>query len=244
MIIGNGDAFLLKSQDGSFKKYTEDTLEGVISARGITAGATQTQAGATQLIRPENLVTTVATAGDGVRLPDAVAGQVVIVRNAGAAALAVYPSTGEDINGGSANASISLAVGDEVVFVATDSDSWVTRDAGQIASVTTSATPASGSNGAQFTFKDRAGNAISGRRAMTAFLCDVNGDLLAAGTSLAVLTNGKLAELVAGRVALVETSSAGLLGVTLTHGTPGTYYLAFVLPSGRLLVSGALVVNA
>ncbi len=110
--------------------------------------------------------------------------------------------------------------------------------------MTTTATPASGSNGVQFVFKNAAGATIGApRRAFQMFLSDVNGDVIAAATSVAALTNGKVTQLVTGQIALAETSAAGLLGVTLTHGTPGSYYLSFVMPSGKVVTSDILTVN-
>ena len=80
---------------------------------------------------------------------------------------------------------------------------------------------------------------------MRSLLCYVSssaGAQATAATSLAALTNGSLTTLVTGKVALVTTSAAGLLGITLTM-TAGTYYLTFVLPNGKIITSSALVVN-
>ena len=211
---------------------------------GITAGATQTQGGATALTAEFNDVTTVSTAGDGVKLLTAVAGQRQTVRNSGALALAVYPNTSDAIDAVSANGAVTLQPGEEVQFDAIDATTWRTNwGADDIASVTTSATPASGSNAAQFTFKNRGAVAVTGRRVLKAWLCDASGDPVGAATSIVKLTNGFTDQLITGKVVQAETSAAGLYGVTLTHAA-GTYYMAFDLPNGRILVSGALVVNA
>src|SRR5689334_8734190 len=84
-----------------------------------------------------------------------------------------------------------------------------------IASVTTTATPASGSNGVQFVFKNAAGDPITGVRSMLAYVSTAAGAQAAAVTSLAALTNGGLTSLVTGKTAFVTTTAAGLLGVTL-----------------------------
>ena len=114
---------------------------------------------------------------------------------------------------------------------------------GAIASVTTVATPATGSVGVQFTFKDAAGVAVAAPRTFLCYLSDSAGATHpTAVSSLAVLTNGALTSLVTGKVALVTTSTAGLLGITLT-GSAAAYRLAFTLPNGKVIVSDSLTVN-
>ena len=110
-------------------------------------------------------------------------------------------------------------------------------------SVATTATPDTGSCGVQFVFKDNQGRVITTPSTMLCYLSASTGLTHAtAVSSLAVLTNGALTQLVTGQHAIVTTTAAGLLGVTLT-GTAGTRYLVFVLPNGKLLTSGALVIN-
>lgn len=90
----------------------------------VTAGTTQTQAGATAITGAVNLVTT-GNADDGVVLPaERVAGDVVYIVNLSAAVLKVYPSTGGALNGGSANAAISMRANTTAVCVNTGSDNW------------------------------------------------------------------------------------------------------------------------
>lgn len=96
---------------------------------GLTAGATQTQAGATSLTGALNTVTVVAADNDGVILPAGRGqGDIVVVANLDAAQdIKVYPSTGGSINGGSANA--ALVVGQQQVAqfvqIGTDGLSWI-----------------------------------------------------------------------------------------------------------------------
>jgi len=96
---------------------------------GLTAGATQTAAGATALTGAFNTVTVVAADNDGVILPAGRGqGDRVLVANLDAAQdIKVYPNTGGTINGGSANA--ALVVGQqqvaEFVQLGTDGLSWV-----------------------------------------------------------------------------------------------------------------------
>lgn len=83
---------------------------------GITAGTTQTQAGATALTGATNVIGTVGTTSDGVILPVGEVGDSVFVRNGGANTAKVYPAVGGAINGGSANASVTLAAGASTTF--------------------------------------------------------------------------------------------------------------------------------
>jgi len=112
-----------------------------------------------------------------------------------------------------------------------------------VASVSQVSTPASGSNGTQFTFLNAAGSAVTGVRTMMAYISTSAGVQASAVDGLAVLTNGGLTELVTGKVALVTTTAAGLLGVTLTESSASGYYLSFVLPSGKVITSDVLTVN-
>lgn len=246
-MLSNTNSVRLQDTTGALIKYPDSDAEnafyGASAETGITAYAGGGQTNATALTKGWNNVGTVATAADSVKLPTAALGKVVTVKNSGAAALAVFPSSGGAINGGTADTSVTLQPGEVMVFRGTSTTAWQSIKDDVIISVTTATTPASGSCAVQFTFKNRAGVAISSRRAMLAWLSDANGDVVAAATSLVVLTNGKLTQLVTGQYAHAITSAAGLLGVTVTHAA-GTYYMSFQLPDGKIITSGAIVVNA
>lgn len=97
----------------------------------ITAGSTQTMAGATALITDINIVTVVGTTGDGVALPAAQAGMEIFIANEDSAeALQVWPSDGasDNIDGGGVDAvdASSLAAGAVRRYVAIDGTNWVT----------------------------------------------------------------------------------------------------------------------
>lgn len=94
---------------------------------GITAFATGGQASATALTTEYNDVTVCATAGDSVKLITAALGAKQVVRNSGATALAVFGQTGATIDGGSANASVTVNPGCEVVFEGISATAWKTR---------------------------------------------------------------------------------------------------------------------
>ena len=71
----------------------------------LTSGTTQTQAGATAMTSNYNQVTTHGSVDDGVLLPPCSEGLICKVHNDTATgSLQVWPATGDNINGGSANA--------------------------------------------------------------------------------------------------------------------------------------------
>jgi hypothetical protein len=80
---------------------------------GVTAGATQTQAGATAITGAIATVTVVAADNDGVILPSDLSAQsrVVIANLDSAQDIKVYPPVGGTINGAAANA--ALVVGQQ-----------------------------------------------------------------------------------------------------------------------------------
>lgn len=93
---------------------------------GITAGTTQTQAGATQLTAQINRVDTVGTTSDGVKLPEITAspgrlgslGSMIFVANAGANTMKLYGGTGDTINGVATGTGVTVAAGVNVWLVA------------------------------------------------------------------------------------------------------------------------------
>lgn len=96
------------------------------TATSITAGTTQTQAGATVLAATFNEVTTVTTDNDGVALPSAAAGSHVYIKNSGAKVLKIYPANGasDTINGLAADAAIFLAAGQSIELWALSATAW------------------------------------------------------------------------------------------------------------------------
>jgi hypothetical protein len=98
------------------------TLIGVSSsasngtATGITAFAGGGQANATQLTVYDNNVTTVATAGDSVKLKAATAGARQKVWNNGANVMDIFPQSGENIVGLAADTAIPLGSGGAAIL--------------------------------------------------------------------------------------------------------------------------------
>ena len=77
---------------------------------GVTAGTTQTQAGATAITGAIATVTVVAADNDGVILPSDMSAQsrVVIANLDSAQDIKVYPPVGGTINGAAANAALTV----------------------------------------------------------------------------------------------------------------------------------------
>jgi len=117
------DGVLLK--DGAVTKTGPDMID---ANTGITAFATGGQASATALTGQYNNVTTVATAGDSVKLLTAVGGLVQEVKNSGATTLAVFPNTSDSINALAVNLSIDLLPGATKRFIAISDTVFETQE--------------------------------------------------------------------------------------------------------------------
>ena len=91
----------------------------VRSVGAVTAGTTQTQAGATAITKDITVVTT-GNANDGVLLPSIRAGQVLVIINASANAGKIYANGTETLNGTAGNAgSTALGASKAVTVVGT-----------------------------------------------------------------------------------------------------------------------------
>jgi len=121
--IHNGD-FGLPNGIGA---AVQDVERGFRSAaNGLTAKAGGGQATATPLTAAINRVTTVATAGDSVKLPPAKKGAVVIAKNAAANSMDAFPATGDKINALAANAAFAVAAGKACQFSCAVDGTWDT----------------------------------------------------------------------------------------------------------------------
>lgn len=101
------------------------TLSGDLKY-GVTAAITaagSNQGDATALSETINVVTT-ASAAQGVKLKDAVAGLKVEIYNATTNDIKVYPNTSDTIDGGSANAAKDLPAKTSMVLVCKDATDW------------------------------------------------------------------------------------------------------------------------
>lgn len=102
-------------------------LQGGIDRQdNITAKAGGGQATAVQLTHTQNRVTTVATAGDSVALPKAIAGSEVVVINAGANALQIFGKIGatDTLNGIAGATGLSMPPGGLGIFVCVSTGVW------------------------------------------------------------------------------------------------------------------------
>ena len=103
---------------------TTVTATGDLYVASATVAATgSTQADAAQLTGGFTLVSA-ADATKGVKLPEAVAGRVVIIKNGANAVLKVWPSTGDAVNAIAANSNYVLAANTSSILVAYDSTTW------------------------------------------------------------------------------------------------------------------------
>lgn len=114
------------------KTFTDlSDVPGVIADMSSTANAITAKAGggqtdATALTASYNRVTTVATAGDSVKLPAALVGSRIAVFNKGGASLDVFPSSGDAINALSADAAYALAATKGAQFICMVNGTWDT----------------------------------------------------------------------------------------------------------------------
>jgi len=112
----------------------------------VAAGTTQATA---EAVKNARYNVTGADGVKGVRLPLATGGEGPVLYNEAAGALLVYPETDETINGGAANAAISMAGKTEARFSCTDTGNWgctyVPRVADDVQAVT--ATTGGGTTG-------------------------------------------------------------------------------------------------
>jgi hypothetical protein len=103
---------------------TTITATGDLYVASATVAATgSTQANAAQLAGGFTLVSA-ADATKGVKLPEAEAGRVVIIKNGANAVLKVWPSTGDAVNAIAVDGNYVLAANTSSILVAYDSTTW------------------------------------------------------------------------------------------------------------------------
>lgn len=94
------------------------------AATGITARAGGGQVNATQLSARINEVTTVATAADSVKLPPATPGLMITVINTTAAAMQVFGTAPDTINGVATGTGVSVPAGKTADFACATAGAW------------------------------------------------------------------------------------------------------------------------
>jgi len=100
------------------------SLAGDVKIPSATVAATGTNQATAAAIASGFTLVSAADGTKGVKLPAAAAGLVVIVKNGAAANLKLYPNTSDKINGGSANAALTMAASTSAVLVAYDDVDW------------------------------------------------------------------------------------------------------------------------
>jgi hypothetical protein len=114
---------------GNITSANVTTTSHVIRSVGLSLSAAGTvQGDATVLTKDINIVTTVS-AGQGVRLPVAVAGMVIIVNNTSATELNVYPSSGATINTLTTNEAYIHIPAASLQYYAVSATQWYTVSA-------------------------------------------------------------------------------------------------------------------
>ena len=118
---------------GADANLTFDKTTGRLSVGGnylrsiqtSVSAAGSTQGDATALTKDINIISTVS-AGQGVRLPTAVAGMVLIINNTTITDMNVYPATGAAINSLSTNLGLNHIAGASLQYYAVSSTKWYT----------------------------------------------------------------------------------------------------------------------
>ena len=99
-------------------------MVGEVASNLVAAGSTQ---GTALLLSADVNEIVTAAASTGVRLPDntvAVAGDSVIVFNAGANSVSLYPAAGDTINTNGVNAAFTLATGARTICYKVSNTRW------------------------------------------------------------------------------------------------------------------------
>lgn len=120
---------------GTYKFYVAGTYaEAYIpllrhKTDSITADSNQDLANATQLTTEINIVTTVGTAGDAVKLPGMISGapgarMCTVVNDHATNSIQIFPQSGHDLGAGASTA-VSLAAGSTAIFYSRSSTAWV-----------------------------------------------------------------------------------------------------------------------
>jgi hypothetical protein len=99
-------------------------LQTMLSLNGITAHAGGGQASATPLPAMLNRVTTVATIADSVLMPAAVPGLEIMIVNASANSMNVFPAGTDQINALGASAAFAMAAAKVEVLYCVNSGQW------------------------------------------------------------------------------------------------------------------------
>ena len=112
----------------TMKGYFDMSLPFCATSDSITASTTQTQVGGTAVLFKNYVRVVTGNANDAIRLPPISTvsiGVAITIGNASANALQVFPSTGQTINSGSANASVTQAASVTKTYVSSSATNWL-----------------------------------------------------------------------------------------------------------------------
>jgi len=96
-----------------------------LGASANVSSAGSDQSGATALTETFNVIATVGGSTQGVKLPTAAAGLTIIVTNSTTTDCELYPNTSDTIEGGSANAAVTLPAKTTFTLTCGDATNWV-----------------------------------------------------------------------------------------------------------------------
>lgn len=125
--VYNGTVWVQGGTSGSSPTFQNLILTGYLYESftdNVTAHAGGGQALATQLTTEMTRVTTVATAGDSIKLPPSQAGLTLFVTNHGANAMQVYGSGTDTIDDVAAATGVSQMANSEVIFCCFTAGQW------------------------------------------------------------------------------------------------------------------------
>lgn len=204
----------------------------VSSQDGITAHAGGGQANAFQLVAVVNRVTTVATDGDSVKLPPAIAGSSVVVDNDGANSLAVWPSGTDQLE--DVTTAVVQYSGSQFTYICTAAGKWYQGGSGSTADALT----ATGTTRADAFTLSAAWNNFTSVPSGTGAVLPVS----VAGAQVIIFNNdGANALKVYASGTDTIDGTAGATGVNLTHALRCSYYC---LVAGKWLSAQLGVVSA
>lgn len=114
---------------GTSPSLTTPALSGETYSTSATVTAGTNAQGQGALTSDFNVITTTASNPSGVTLPTATVGRRLIIVNRGTNPVNIYPATSGTIDGGAANAAVSLPVAGQIQFDASTTSDWHTSKA-------------------------------------------------------------------------------------------------------------------
>jgi hypothetical protein len=130
MAYNNGSAWVPIANTVTSPTFANITLTGLFNesaADNLTAHAGGGQASALQLAAELNRITTVANAGDSVKLPPSAPGLTIVVLNHGANAIQVFGAGTDTIDDGPTATGVSQMSNSVVIYACATAGAWYTE---------------------------------------------------------------------------------------------------------------------